>query len=232
MSEHVKIEIPITYFRQWNDDYGARGWKLDVTIDDPEIIACTPFHGDKIPTSVLIHDILDHFLCGFGPSGHRNEAMALAQLGSRAGSDIIPDLTQMVEEDLLHGNVIGESLEQFLPNTISQLITDGKAANREIIERLIISMGRDRLKAELIGHMIDIGRQATPMAMGQWNQHGLDYGIRKGIGFALQELFEQTDAYVIQNELQTAQASFWVGNNQCYLSFWSITLSVIVPSSG
>ena len=63
---------------------------------NPEIIPCTPFLGERSPTSALIHDMLDHLCYGFGLSGHRNEAMAPAQLGSRTSTDIKSDLGQMV----------------------------------------------------------------------------------------------------------------------------------------
>ncbi|MBK1716092.1 hypothetical protein [Thiocystis violacea] len=53
---------------------------------DPEIIASTRETGGVLPTSVLIHDALDHLISGFAPSGHRAEAMALAQLAERAVS--------------------------------------------------------------------------------------------------------------------------------------------------
>jgi hypothetical protein len=104
------VTVPISYCAEWMDGYGARGWKIDMTVDDPEIIASTSETGLHIPTSVLIHDILDHYLCGLPPSGHRNEAIALHQLALRTGADPLPDLAQMVDEDLIHGHVLGETM--------------------------------------------------------------------------------------------------------------------------
>ena len=62
------VDVAVTYKRQWDDGYGARGWKLDATIGDPAIIASTRETGEKIKTSVFVHDILDHLLSGFGIS--------------------------------------------------------------------------------------------------------------------------------------------------------------------
>jgi len=60
---------------------------VNATIGDPEIIASTRETGQRINTSAFVHDILDHFLSGFGVSGHRSEAMTLIQLSKRTGSD-------------------------------------------------------------------------------------------------------------------------------------------------
>jgi len=89
------VQVPVTYKKVWDDGFGARGWKVNATIGDPEIIASTRETGQRINTSVFIHDILDHFLSGFGVSGHRSEAMALIQLSKRTGSDPRPDYEQL-----------------------------------------------------------------------------------------------------------------------------------------
>ncbi len=46
------VHIPVTYQKTWDDGFGARGWKIDVSIGDPTIIASTRETGTKIPTSV------------------------------------------------------------------------------------------------------------------------------------------------------------------------------------
>ncbi|HEB97490.1 MAG TPA: hypothetical protein ENI96_13790, partial [Sedimenticola thiotaurini] len=83
-----RMRIPVTYRDEWQDGFGARGWKLDASLMESTVISSTAYTGEKVPTSVLVHDILDHLLSGFGFSGHRNEAMAVVQLASRTGADI------------------------------------------------------------------------------------------------------------------------------------------------
>jgi hypothetical protein len=73
--DEARITIGARYRQTWTDGFGARGWKLNSTLGDPEIIASTHETGSAIPTSVLVHDILDHLLSGFAPSGHRAEAV-------------------------------------------------------------------------------------------------------------------------------------------------------------
>jgi hypothetical protein len=68
--------VPVSYQKTWNDGFGARGWKLDVANTDPAIIASTRETGDRIPTSVLIHDLLDHLLSGFEISASRTRVLS------------------------------------------------------------------------------------------------------------------------------------------------------------
>ncbi|MCF7984775.1 MAG: hypothetical protein K9L70_10260 [Thiohalocapsa sp.] len=85
------VHVPVQWRRCRDDGLGAQGWKLVANVDDPEIIAVTGHASGPVGTSVLVHDILDHLLCGFAASGHRAEAMALRQLTLRSGSDPTPD---------------------------------------------------------------------------------------------------------------------------------------------
>lgn len=75
MSVRTSIDrtaVPVTYAREWLDGFGARGWKLDVSMSDPSVTAATAETGNRIPTSVLVHDILDHHFSGLAVGGHRN----------------------------------------------------------------------------------------------------------------------------------------------------------------
>ena len=134
------VHVPTTYRRVWDDGFGARGWKIDVSIGDPEIIASTRETGSRVETSVFVHDILDHLLSGFGVSGHRSEAMALAQLALRTASDIRSDFEQMVKEDLMKGRVNGENIREFIgPDLVSQVpaeVTEGRDVMGSLVARL------------------------------------------------------------------------------------------------
>lgn len=192
-----EIVITLTYKQIWDDGYGARGWKLDSTLDDPEIIASTPYHGEKIATSVLIHDMLDHYLSGFGPSGHRNEAMALTQLGSRTNTDIEPDFAQMVDEDILQGNIIGEPLETFLPTTLSTILPDSLSTNADKMGFLAQKFGQKPLRLMLVERFYELGKLGIPSAIAHYRGYGLNYACCKATGIALQTLLEQIDQIVV-----------------------------------
>ena len=64
------VVVPTIYAAQWDDGFGARGWELDVPDLGADVIPATPYTGERIPTSVFAHDLVDHDLCGFRLSGH------------------------------------------------------------------------------------------------------------------------------------------------------------------
>ena len=122
------VTVGIHYRRTWDDAFGARGWKLDGTEGDPEVIAATPYPGELIPTSVLIHDLLDHRLCGLTLSDYVDEAIALIQLARRTGSDPTPDYVRMVDDDLLNGLAGAATLRRLLPDDAAVVIADDPPA--------------------------------------------------------------------------------------------------------
>ncbi|MBI1283312.1 MAG: hypothetical protein GC183_03095 [Thiobacillus sp.] len=211
------ITVPIVYHHEWADGFGARGWKLEAAMDDPEVIAATSETGLRIPTSVLIHDILDHHLCGLPLSGHRNEAIALHQLSLRTGSDPLPDLIQMVDEDLVHGRVIGDSMRTFLPEHLRARLPGGLSGDKDIAEYLIQDLGLEGLRQALTQQMLDIGHDGASGARKRYESSGLDYARRSALGLALQALFEQVDALVVSAGWEQAQGAFSITNNGCML---------------
>ena len=159
-----ELRIPVSYRLAWQDGFGARGWKLDCSIDDPAVIAATAETGARIPTSVFVHDLLDHHLCGLAMSGHRNEAIALVQLASRTGADPRPDFTQMVDEDLMAGRVNGEPLHRFLPPDLLALLPAGIGEGRPVIAPLVEKLGHEPLRQRLIDHFFTLGRDGAARA--------------------------------------------------------------------
>lgn len=211
------VRVPVTYHAEWQDGYGARGWKLDIAIGDPEVIATTAETGQTQRTSVLVHDILDHHLCGLALGGHRNEAIALHQLGVRTGADPQPDLMQMVDEDLLHGVIVGESMRSFLPAELLALLPLALNENRPIIEYLCAHVGRDTLRQSLLQHLRDIGRGTADAAITQYRRSGLDPSRRGPLGLALQALLASIDARAISENWPEAHGEFTLSDCRCTL---------------
>jgi len=197
------VQVPVTYKKTWDDGFGARGWKLDATIGDPAIIASTRETGQRISTSVFIHDILDHFLSGFGVSGHRSEAMALIQLSKRTGSDPGSDYEQLVREDILNGMVNGEALVDFLPADLYGLIPeDSTMTDRETMSFLRERTGEDRLIKSLVDNFFKLGKEGEDHADESWKILGLDTNRRTGIGLALQSLLGVIDQAVDEQGIE------------------------------
>lgn len=209
------VPVPVTYCREWRDGLGARGWKLDVSIGEPSVIAATAEHGTRIPTSVLVHDILDHHLCGFGIGGHRNEAMALMQLASRTGADPYVDFRQIVTEDLMHGHCNGESLRSFLPRDLTDLIPKDVIEGKAIINFLTGELGSSTLFDRLVKQFAAIGKSVQQQVEAHWQYLGLDYHRRTDMGMALQRLLTQIDTVASEQDWVAAHGKFVVGNNYC-----------------
>lgn len=199
--------IAVTYRNEWQDGFGARGWKLDCALDTPEVIAATAETGTRIPTSVLVHDILDHHLCGLPMGGHRNEAKALYQLAVRTGADPAPDFAQMSDEDLLHGRVNGESLRTFLPDWLLHLAPAG-IDSRQLVSALEKRLGRAALRQALIMRFFELGAQYAQSAIAQFRRSGLDYSMRGVYGEGLQEVLSQADRWMRQQTIARAHGVF------------------------
>ncbi len=221
------ITVPITYRMEWPDGFGARGWKLDTTLDEPSVIAATAETGGNIPTSVLIHDLLDHHLSGFAVGGHRNEARALIQLASRTGADPGVDYAQIVDEDLMaRGHCSGEPLLDFLPADVLAHAPAGIDDGRAVMSTLARRWGREALRARLIRHFRELGEAAQDTVEARWRTLGLDYGLREAIGLALQAVLHPADNQVYVEGWHHAHGRFVVGNEICALELdrpWPLT---------
>lgn len=212
------VILPATYCTEWKDGYGVRGWKLDISIGDPAVIASTEETGRQIPTSVFVHDIVDHHLCGLPMSGHRNEAIALNLLSERTASSPIPDYRQMTEEDILRGDVNGEKMVTFLPpHLLAQVPEDTKKDDRMIINYLAERLGKEELKNRLIQHFQDLGKEGYQQAKNVWMATGLDFERRKEIGLCLQALLEQSSAFLKEIAPEELHAEIRLSNNRCGL---------------
>jgi len=208
----------VSYRKTWDDGFGARGWKLDVTCTDPAIIASTRETGERIPTSVLIHDLLDHLLSGFGVSGHRAEAMALVQLSQRTGSDIRCDYLQMVHEDVRNGWVNHEPLVAFLPASLLDAVpSDRYADGRELIRALQAQLGEETLDERLVQHFFDLGERGKGHAQDSWRLLGLKTSRRRAVGLALQRVLSEVDQRVENSAIERLHASFIISNERCAL---------------
>jgi len=201
----------VTYKKYWDDGFGARGWKVDATIGDPQIIASTRETGQRIKTSVFVHDILDHFLSGYGVSGHRSEAMALIQLSRRTGLSPEPDYKQIVEEDLLNGQVNGESMRSFLPSGLIALLPDNEnMKDKEIMAFLKNKLGVVALTDTLVDHFFALGKAGEEHAENNWMKLGLEHHEQKEIGDALQKLLVEIDGKAEEMNIEVTKGNITI----------------------
>lgn len=209
---HDPVVVPAMFNEQWQDGFGARGWKLDVPGAGEDVIAATPYTGERIPTSVFVHDLVDHHLCGFRLSGYLDEAGALIQLAQRTGSDPVPDFQQIVDEDLLTGAVEGPDWKDLLPAALVAQIhpaTSAQVGIRELRDRL----GDGLLRALFTAGFVREGWRRRDAARAAWTAHGLNYATRPRIALALQALFEWMDARVQEHAWPQARGDFCIHND-------------------
>ena len=219
-----RIGIPVSYRNCWDDGYGARGWKPDLAIGNPAIMASTRQSGDVIQTSVLVHDLLDHIVSGFAMSGHRAEAMASHQLGLRTGSDVHRDYLQLVLEDLRFGRVNGESMVSFLPPDLVERVPTSLHGEDEKVARFLReTIGEALLIQRLNERMAELGRQGEQHARNSWAALGLNKDIAAQTGLQLQALLNQCDRQAEAAGVDRLKAVFWVAD-------YSSSIELIGPS--
>jgi hypothetical protein len=209
------VSLDCVYRVDWPDGYGARGWKLRAALGDPEIIAATAETGERIPTSVFVHDVLDHALCGLKPSGPYDEAIALGQLASRTGADPTPDFEQIVDEDLLSGTSIDAAWLEWLPSDLQGCVADGLRDPKAMVAALQQHIGRADLRRRLIEQLGTLSLAGAAAARAHFERFGLSYEKRSQIGMALQGLLQQADEFVLDRECVEADAKVRFSPTAC-----------------
>jgi hypothetical protein len=217
-SSATPVVVPAIYAAQWDDGFGVRGWKLDLPDLGADVIAATPYTGERIPTSVFVHDLVDHHLCGFRLSGYLDEAGALVQLAERTGSDPVPDFQQIIDEDLLSGLVAGPDWRDLLPASLAAKI-DPRVDPKVALEDLRRKLGDGLLRALFTAGFVQEGWRRRDAARAAWTARGLDYAARPRIALALQELFDWMDAQVQACAWPRARGDFSIGNHAVEFHF-------------
>lgn len=206
-SSAAPVIVPTLYAEQWDDGFGARGWKLDFPDLGADVIAATPYTGERVPTSVFVHDLVDHHLCGFRLSGYLDEAGALVQLAERTGSNPVADFQQIIDEDLLSGLAAGPDWKDLLPASLVAEI-DPRADSKAALGDLRRKFGDGLLRALFTAGFVQQGWRRRDSARAAWTAQGLDHAARPRIALALQELFEWMDAQVQAHAWPRARGAF------------------------
>lgn len=210
------IEVPVVYRREWQDGFGAHGWKPDIAIRDREVIACTSYTGHKSQTSVLIHDLLDHLVSGFWLSGYYNEARATAMHGLRNGIEVRSSHEQMIEE-IWQSRILGESFQNFLPSGLIDEVPANCVSDAQKLDFLQERLGPDQLRAMLLQGFLAAGISGIPVACERWREQGLVFEKMNAIGRCLQRLQERGETLIAETNVDSATGLFQIGNETCRL---------------
>lgn len=173
--------------------------------------------GTRVPTSVLVHDVLHHHLCGLPLSGRRNEAKALRQLALRTGTDPMSDLLQIVNEDILSGCANEEPLGTILPEHLMAAVPEAPSDDVKFIACLIAALGKENLRRELARRLWEIGIEADAEMKNCYERTGLDHRRRGSLGMALQHLLRQADAIAEAEDWVAARGEFRITSALCLL---------------
>lgn len=213
MSKSSGTQFDVTYHSEWRDGYGAQGWKINVAMYDPEVIACTAYTGTKTPTSVLVHDILDHLVSGFWFSGYANEARATAMHGLRNGIEVRSSYEWMADE-ILGAKFLKEPLIDFLPASITGSIT-ALTTPEETIVLLLENYDLADIRNHIVEGFFRIGLSGIPLAVSSWQDQRLDFDRMHMIGVCLQALFIEAQDIVMNWAAETVKGRIFVGNEVC-----------------
>ncbi len=206
------VLVTAVYADCWDDGFGVRGWKLDVPGTGPDVIAATPYTGERVPTSVFVHDLVDHHLCGFRLSRYLDEAGALIQLAQRTGSDPVADFQRIIDEDLLPGAFAGPDWKALLPASLAAEL-DARGGEKAAFQILRREYGDGLLRALFTAGFVQQGWSRRDAARTTWTALGLDYEARPRIALALQELFRWMDTQVREREWPNARGQFSIANH-------------------
>lgn len=182
------IVLGATYRPAETDEPNGSAWRLDA------MSAAEPANGEQHCTAFregrygLVHDLLDHWIPGFPPMGHRAEAKALVQHAARTGADPLPTLEALVDRDLLSGCCQGEPLAGLLPHDLAEFLPRKNLSDVECLRFLRQSVGDGLLRTRLITRLVEVGWDGMAPARATWIGRGLDFGRRRNVALALERL--------------------------------------------
>jgi len=199
--------------------HGAACWRLDpdggqVRSGNPDYCAAARDH-----VHGLVHEVIDHWIPGFGPQSHRAEAKALIQHAARTGSDPLPALQRMVDGDLLKGHCEGEGLADFLPCELRQYLPGGNLTDGERMRILRGELGDGLVRTRLTTRLVDLGWEGMAPARATWIGRGLDFRRRRGVADALRRVQDWMEDTVRREDLAQAQGELAVASDMVRFRF-------------
>ncbi len=213
---YINNRLRLIYRDEWNDGFGARGWKLEAAIADPDVIACTAHSGGKSPTSVIVHDILDHFVSGFALSGCLHEAQAIVMHGLRNSIEVRSSFEWLVD-DILRDPASDSDARELLAPLLPAPVRACCRSSTEMVERVGAQLGTAQMRARLIQRLIGVGLGGVRTAMTNWERRHLPFERMADIGFCVQELLEKADDAILANKIAVADALLDLSDDVCRL---------------
>lgn len=210
--------IALIYKDSWPDCFGAGGWRIR---DIDGRFRTFPSHaalGTASPTAVPVHDLLDHWVCGFGWRTYSDEAKATVMHGLRNGIGIRRSL-EMLAEDFVADPQPSERIDFFLsPKRSERPAEDGTCGHRDAVIQAIRTMGRQNVVAATARGLHRMGLSGVTEAQIRWDEAGLDFSLMGHLGHALQRLLEEAEREVAAETIEPIDTTVEVLPGICRLS--------------
>jgi|GEM_PF-6001996 len=166
----------------------ARAWRLDAGAFGHAPATPPPCAGAGDGGPELVHELLDHWVPGFGLAGVRAEAKALIQFAGRTGADPGPALQALVDGALLRGHCPGEALTRLLPCDLHHHLPRHALPDEEAMRLLRRELGDGLVRNRLLAELVEVGWAGLAPARATWIGRGLDYGRRQRLAEALERV--------------------------------------------
>jgi hypothetical protein len=210
--------IVLTYKDSWPDCFGAGGWRIRDTDGCFRTFPSRAALGTASPTAVPVHDILDHWVCGFGWRAYSDEAKATVMHGLRNGIGIRRSL-EMLAEDFVADPQPPERIDFFLsPRRSGRPAEDAARGHRDAVTQAIRTMGRRNAVAAIARGLHRIGLGGVTEAQIRWDEAGLDFSLMGYLGHALQRLLEEAEREVATETIEPIDTTVEVLPGLCRLS--------------
>lgn len=214
------VTVPLVYRTDWDDGFYARGWKIEGEMRRGAVIASTSTISGASPTSVPVHDILDHWVSGFSCHEWIGEAKAIVMHGLRNGIDVRRSLQAMAQEMAQGGYSLrggeeplsaGGSVDADCPARAS-LRGERKRRSAAVEESFttrvnVLTMALHRRGLEGVGEAVQ-----------RWRWHGLEFGRMELIGRALQELLNAAECRLAKSKAHEAKGVVTITNQECCMT--------------
>jgi hypothetical protein len=193
-----------------------QAWHIDPAVAPGGSVDCPAAGRSSLD---LIHELLDHWIPGFGLAGAGAEAKALVQFAARTGADPIPALQALVDRLLLAGQPAGDPLADLLPGDLLTRLSRAELADAAFLQRLRAELGDGLLRARLTARLLDLGWGGMGPARATWFGRGLDFRRRQALARSLERVLAWMEDSVQRAEPATFHGELAVASDMVRFRF-------------
>ncbi|MEK8090409.1 hypothetical protein [Thermithiobacillus plumbiphilus] len=217
--------ITLTYRESWPDCYGAGGWRIRDADGHFPTFPSRASPSTASQTGVPVHDILDHWVSGFGWT-YSDEAKATVMHGLRNGIGVLRSI-ELLAEDLATNVHSSKLIEFFSPHECpDESIANGATGRHgEIIEDGQ-AMKQQSSVAVIAKALHRVGIDGVVEAHQRWLRVGLDFSLMEQLGLTLQGMLEEAESHFTSECNSPADTEVEILPDVCRLTAKSVQFQV------